>query len=63
MSNSQRLIIENVENMPTEELKQHAITQYARMDDGADMAFSVCLKELELRLDPSEYSEFCRMAG
>lgn len=63
MSNSQRLIIENVESMPTEELKQHAITQYARMDDGSDMAFSVCLKELESRLNTEEYSDFSKLMG
>jgi len=63
MSNSQRLIIENVETMDIEELKSHVITQFARMDDGADAAFEVGLAELEKRLDPNEYSEFCRMVG
>jgi hypothetical protein len=63
MSNSQRLIIENVESMDIEELKSHVITQFSRMDDGSTIAFEVGLSELEKRLDPSEYSEFCRMVG
>jgi hypothetical protein len=63
MSNSQRLIIENVETMDIEELKSHVIAQFARVDDGSTIAFEVGLSELSKRLDPSEYSEFCRMVG
>ena len=60
MSNAQRLIIENVENMSTDELKSHVVTQFARMDDGSEAAFAVSLRELENRLSEEEYGEFCR---
>jgi uncharacterized protein YfbU (UPF0304 family) len=60
MSNAQRLIIENVETMSTDELKSHVVTQFARMDDGSEAAFAVSLRELENRLSADEYGEFCR---